>query len=372
MIKLPDGELRDYLPVTMKNDVDMTCLSYAIKKETEQLVRYRQATMIYQFIDSVPEPILDLLAVELRSLYYSDALPVAVKRDIIKNTLRWHMQAGTPGAVAEMVKIVFGEGEVVEWPDFDEPPYTPGTFDIVTSARLTPDILDYFSSIIDRVKNARSHLRRIMIKREWPLREYAASNAVTSPSVPVTNNAVPRDSCASMREKAASAVMTSPHEGISNNKAPMAAGLAMKEHASTVTVAVPHETVTNYMAARASPLHASDCAGALAYAAPKETVGNTAVAKSVMAQGAVAYFGASASAAPYTAIGNAKAAAQSTAVVNMGAAFSASSAPRVQITNRKPERAVRLKYGAQGAAAFTASPKITIGKGGMAEYGGNF
>ena len=80
-----------------------------------------------------------------------------------------------------MIKIVFGEGEVVEWPDFDEPPYTPGTFDIVTNARLTPDILEYFISIIDRVKNVRSHLRRILIKREWLLQEYAASNAVTQP-----------------------------------------------------------------------------------------------------------------------------------------------------------------------------------------------
>lgn len=173
MIKLPEGELRDYLPVTMKNDVDMICLSYAIKKESEQLAKYRKATMIYRFIDSVPEPILDLLAVELRSLYYSDALPIETKRGIVKNTLRWHMQAGTPGAVAEMVKIVFGGGEVVEWPDFDEPPYTPGTFDIITDARLTPDTLAYFLSVIDRVKNVRSHLRRLLIKRKTTLTVYA-------------------------------------------------------------------------------------------------------------------------------------------------------------------------------------------------------
>lgn len=165
MIKFPDGELRDYLPATMKNDVDMVCLSYAIRKGTEQLMKYRKASMIYHFIDCVPEPILDLLAVELRSLYYSDTLPIETKRNIVKNTLRWHMQAGTPGAVAEMVKTVFGEGEVVEWPDFEEPPYTPGTFDIVTNTRLTPDILEYFASVIDRVKNVRSHLRIIKVSR---------------------------------------------------------------------------------------------------------------------------------------------------------------------------------------------------------------
>ena len=183
MIKLPEGELRDYLPATMKNDVDMICLSYAIRKETEQLVKYRKAAMIYHFIDSVPEPILDLLAVELRSLYYSDALPVETKRNIVKNTLRWHMQAGTPGAVKEMVKIIFGEGEVVEWPDFDDPPYTPGTFDIVTNARLTPDILDYFTSVIGRVKNARSHLRKISIERKCLLQVHAgtACSAVCRP-----------------------------------------------------------------------------------------------------------------------------------------------------------------------------------------------
>lgn len=173
MIKFPEGELRDYLPATMKNDVDMVCLSYAIKKGTERLMKYRKASMIYHFIDSVPESVLDLLAVELRSLYYSDALPVETKRRIVKNTLRWHTQAGTAGAVAEMIKIVFGEGEVVEWPDFKEPPYIPGTFDIVTDAELTPGILAYLASVIDRVKNARSHLRRIHIKRNCTLQVHA-------------------------------------------------------------------------------------------------------------------------------------------------------------------------------------------------------
>lgn len=235
--------------------------------------------MVYHFIDSAPESVLDLLAVELRSLYYSDTLSINKKREIVKNTLRWHAQAGTPGAVAEMIKIVFGEGEVVEWPDFDEPPYTPGTFDIVTNARLTPDILEYFISIIDRVKNVRSHLRRILIKREWLLQEYAASNAVTRPKFPVTNNTAPRDRGICLPESAAAATVASPHEGITNNTAPRDAALSMKECASTGAVSAPHESVSNNIAPRASPVHASDCVGMLAYASPQETVSNTMPAK---------------------------------------------------------------------------------------------
>lgn len=361
MIKLPDGELRDYLPVTMKNDVDMVCLSYAIKKATERLFRYNHASMIYHFIDSAPESVLDLLAVELRSLYYSDTLHIEKKREIVKNTLRWHAQAGTPGAVAEMVKIVFGEGEVVEWPDFDEPPYTPGTFDIVTNAQLTPDILEYFVSVIDRVKNVRSHLRRILIKREWLLQEYAASNAVTRPKFPVTNNAAPRDRGICLPESAAAAAVARPHEGITNNKASRNAALSMKEFASTGAVSAPHETVSNNTAPRASPIHASDYAGTLAYASPKESVSNTMPARDARAQGAAAYFMAAAFASASTAIGNTKASGQSAARMRQNTAISAFTAPRVVITNHKGEAAVWLKYGAQGAAAVESRPKAVIG-----------
>lgn len=361
MIKLPDGELRDFLPVTMKNDVDMVCLSYAIKKATERLFRYSHASMVCHFIDSAPESVLDLLAVELRSLYYSDTLQIEKKREIVKNTLRWHAQAGTPGAVAEMVEIVFGEGKVVEWPDFDEPPYTPGTFDIVTNAQLTPDILEYFASVIDRVKNVRSHLRRILINREWLLKEYAASNAVTKPRFPVTNNTPPRGRGICLPESVAAAAVAYPHEGITNNKAPRDAGLSMKEYASTGAVSAPHETVSNNIAPRASAIHALDCAGTLAYAFLKETVSNTMPARDARAQGAAACFSAAAFASASTAIGNTKARGQNAASVRHNAAVSGFTVPRVVISNHKGKAAVWLKYGAQGAVAAASRPKANIG-----------
>lgn len=362
MIRLADGELRDYLPVTMKNNVDMVCLSYALKKATERLIRYNRASMIYHFIDNAPESILDLLAVELRSLYYADTLPVEKKREIVKNTLRWHSQAGTPGAVAEMVKVVFGEGEVVEWPDFDEPPYTPGTFDIVTNAQLTPDILEYFVSVIDRVKNVRSHLRRILIKREWLLWEYAASNAVTKPKFPVTNNAAPRDRDIHLSETAAAAAAAFPHEGITNNKAPRMDGLSIKEYASVGAMSAPHEKVSNNTAPRAGAVHTSDCAGTFAHASPKEIVSNTVPERDAIAQGAAAYFGVSAFTFVSTAIWNTRGSGRNAASVRQNTAVSAFAAPRVIITNHMKKAAVWIKYGAQGVAAAASSPKAIIEK----------
>lgn len=59
MIKFPDGELLDLLPSSLKNDTDMICLSYAMKKAVGRLLVYERAAMTQNFVDSLPEKILE-------------------------------------------------------------------------------------------------------------------------------------------------------------------------------------------------------------------------------------------------------------------------------------------------------------------------
>ena len=166
MIKLNDGELLDLLPAAMKADVDMVCLSYAIKQVTRELLRAARETQTQSFIDGLPEHILDVLAVETNAMYYDESLPIEAKREIIRASISaWYARAGTPAAVEELVTAVFGEGSVVEWFDFTEGEIAPGLFDIVTNAPLTEDIIEYFNNMIHRVKNERSHLRRVLVER---------------------------------------------------------------------------------------------------------------------------------------------------------------------------------------------------------------
>ena len=106
--------------------------SYAIQQEHQRLLRLADRTRTLAVIDELPEKILDVLAVELRTPYYQEDMDVETKRNIIKRTLLWHTKAGTPSAVAELIEIVFGEGDVVEWFNFES--YTPGTFDIITTS----------------------------------------------------------------------------------------------------------------------------------------------------------------------------------------------------------------------------------------------
>lgn len=170
MINFYDGQIADLLPHNLTDDPAVQAVSLALRDGTRLLHHYTQLVYTYCSIDTAPDMVLDLLARELRTQYYADSLDIETKRGLIRNTLIWYMTAGTPAAVEELVAVVFGEGEVKEWFEYNGAPYC---FKIKTNATLTPDIDAYFSEMIRRVKNTRSHLEAIEIHREIEQPYYA-------------------------------------------------------------------------------------------------------------------------------------------------------------------------------------------------------
>ena len=175
MTDLYNGQITDLLNNAYRYDPEVIAFSYAILQEKRRIMQELAQTRTMSVIDDLPESILDVLAVELRTPYYVDSLSVDAKREIIKKSFLWAARAGTVSAVEELIQAVFGEGDVVEWPDFTEEPREPGTFDIVTSGQLTPDAATFFTRVVKRVKNVRSHIRRILIERHEKMQMYAAA-----------------------------------------------------------------------------------------------------------------------------------------------------------------------------------------------------
>lgn len=188
MIDLYDGQLLDMLPSQMSREVQQVCLSYALRAGIRLIIDRAYMTRTQAFIDGLPERILDVLAVELHTPYYSEELSIGQKRAIVKRTVLWHLTAGTPSAMRELISIVIGEGDIVEWPDFEDPPYTPGTFDILTDVQLTEKIVEMFIAIIERVKNERSHLRRLHIHRQMDAHWYVGMAGRMEPHVVIPRN----------------------------------------------------------------------------------------------------------------------------------------------------------------------------------------
>ena len=172
MINFYDGEIKDILPSNLMEDPAAQAFSYALREGTRLLNRYTQLCYVYCSIDTAPNDVVDLLAKELRTQYYSDALELDVKRGLVRNTLIWYMTAGTPAAVEELVGIVFGEGEVSEWFEYGGKQYW---FKIKTNAILTEDMNTFFSDMIRRVKNTRSHIEAIEIHRTIEQTIYAGA-----------------------------------------------------------------------------------------------------------------------------------------------------------------------------------------------------
>lgn len=166
MINIQDGELLDLLPSQMNTDTGIICFSYALKAVMDKMLEYETHSMTVNLIDSLPDNILDTLAVEWRTQYYDQSLSIDVKRELIKNTFIWYEKAGTVSAVKNLIAAVFGEAELVEWWDFDEGEQDPGYFDIKTNAETTFDQMKKFLAMIRRVKNVRSHLRNIKIEQK--------------------------------------------------------------------------------------------------------------------------------------------------------------------------------------------------------------
>lgn len=157
-----DSDITQILPGALARTPEAQAIGYAVNRAIRRTVDYAHTASVYAAIDELPEKILDLLAAELRSQYYDSGMGISEKRKIVKKTLLWYSRAGTPSAVQELIETIFGEGRVKEWFDYGGNPYN---FKIETNAILTEDINARFTIIIKKVKNARSHLEAIEIRR---------------------------------------------------------------------------------------------------------------------------------------------------------------------------------------------------------------
>lgn len=166
MTNLNGSRLTDFLPASLTSEPEIQAFSYAIGKQIEKLCAYADAAKTYAAIDSLPDGILDILAVELRTPAYLEDYPLATKRVLIKGTLTFYMQMGTKAAINKIAEAIFGKGETWEWFEYGGDPYH---FKVVTTADVSGEQYDRFIQALNSVKNVRSILDEVIIalKGTW-------------------------------------------------------------------------------------------------------------------------------------------------------------------------------------------------------------
>lgn len=162
MIDLYNSNITKILPESLAGEASVQALGYAINKAMKRLIDHCQYIGVYAAIDTAPEKILDMLALDLNTQYYDDSLNIEVKRALIKNTLVWYMGTGTPAAVVEMVEAVFGNGEIQEWFEYGGEPYH---FKINTSnINSTDEMIRQIEALIGSIQNVRSYLEEVSVE----------------------------------------------------------------------------------------------------------------------------------------------------------------------------------------------------------------
>lgn len=150
MINLYESELIDILPDNLKSDMHIQAFCYAFDKQIRKIIDRSKRLEIWSNLYDVDERLLDYLAAELRTQYYSPDLDVDVKRKFVSNTLIWYQKAGTVAAVQELVETLFEEGKIAEWYDYGGLPHH---FKVkVVNPLIDDNNLKNFYNIIKQVK----------------------------------------------------------------------------------------------------------------------------------------------------------------------------------------------------------------------------
>lgn len=123
MINLRGSRFTDIMPENLASQLETQAFAYATGRQVEKLCDYADGVHIYAAVASMPENILDVLAVELRTPAYNQKFHIETKRALVKETLPFYARLGTPTACNQIVEVIFKKGRIEEWFEYGGDPH---------------------------------------------------------------------------------------------------------------------------------------------------------------------------------------------------------------------------------------------------------
>ena len=167
MIKsLRQARITDGLPRVLARQEWVIALSEALGLALGKTLDYTDESQIYTRLDTTPETVLDVLAVDWKIDWYDTELTVEQKRRIVKTALTVRRLMGTAAAVKLQVHAIYPEATVTEWFQYDG---RQGCFRVslpLPKEGITAAEYRRLKTGILTTKNERSHLDMIDIQHE--------------------------------------------------------------------------------------------------------------------------------------------------------------------------------------------------------------
>ena len=147
----------------MKQDPTTIAMCAALTPKFRELSIDTKSVLIYSRINDLDDATIDELAYQMHVDFYSTSLALEVKQQVVKNSLRWHRIKGTPAAVEEAAKIVFGRSWIEEWFEYGGNPYMFKLNVEASNRGASSADLILLEQLINAYKNKRSWLEVINI-----------------------------------------------------------------------------------------------------------------------------------------------------------------------------------------------------------------
>lgn len=163
---LENISILDVLPINLVEDEKIIAASKAFDNEKIKIQRAYTLCSILSGLESLSNEMLNILAWQWHSENYdSENLNKKQKCSMIQQSLRWHQRKGTRKIVEESMSIIYENTGIEEWYEYEGKPYH---FKISTSTTqsITAKNIAKFIQVLNMVKNERSWLDDIQIKRK--------------------------------------------------------------------------------------------------------------------------------------------------------------------------------------------------------------
>lgn len=119
---LPEAKVA--IPAFLDSDPNGHALKAAMEKGIQRLLfDIGQAEKYLNDVDSMPEWRLDDMAWAWNMVWYDYAMPVEIKREMVRRAEEISRGIGTPGLLKSMLEAVFETVNILEWPDYGGEPY---------------------------------------------------------------------------------------------------------------------------------------------------------------------------------------------------------------------------------------------------------
>lgn len=154
MIKIGDTGLLEGLPPGIAEQHWVKVIDAVYRERLKKELKVIERIHVYTAIDSLPEDLLDVLAVQFKVDWYRDDYPVETKRRVIKTAMEVRRYCGTEWAVKQAISAIYPNSEIVEWYDYGG---TPGHWRLRVNITENADISYY---TIKRMEDLLGYARR--------------------------------------------------------------------------------------------------------------------------------------------------------------------------------------------------------------------